>query len=229
MAELESPKSPEELYRYRGQDVVRARPIFQGDVFEHVEIPGLDDDPGLAMVMTHPCTMRGKGGLLHPRLLMGRVSPSGAIRLPWKGNFRLLPLPELVPGRIGGHWAVNFEDIGPVRTELLGFDDRVACLDDRGVLLLQQRHTHHLTRYVVETDVLYEQSAPVLVEAELLEEWLSAALDGLAGEDWDAAQRQETTVFDDFLSPMRDHLKDASRRAAVRRTVLQEIERRFQS
>jgi hypothetical protein len=228
VAELESPDSAEELYRYRGQDVVRARPIFQDDVFEHVEIPGLDDGPGLAMVMTHPCTMRGKGGLLQPRLLMGRVAPSAIMRLPWKGSFKLFPLPELVPGRTGGHWAVNFEDMGPVRTELLGFDDRIACLDDRGVLLLQQRHTHHLTRYVVETQVLYEQSAPVLVEAELLEEWLGAALHRVDDQGWDAAQRQETTMFDDFFSSMRDHLKDASRRAAVRRNVLQEIERRFQ-
>jgi hypothetical protein len=173
--------------------------------------------------------MRGKGGLLRPRLLMGRVTPTGVIRLPWEGNFKLLPLPELVAGRTGGHWAVNFEDIGSVRTELLNLDDRIACLDDRGVLLLQQRHTHHLTRFVVETVVLYEQSASVLLEAELLEEWLSAALNRLAGEDWDSACSQETTAFDDFLSPMRDHLKDPARRAAVRRNVLQEIESRFRS
>jgi len=41
MVELESPESADELYRYRGQDVVRARPVFQGDVFEHMEIPVL--------------------------------------------------------------------------------------------------------------------------------------------------------------------------------------------
>jgi hypothetical protein len=196
-------------------------------VFEHVEIPGLDDSLGLAMVMTHPCTMRGKGGLLRPRLLMGRVAPTAAIRLPWEGNFRLLPLPDLVAGQTGGHWAANFEDVGSVRTELLNLDDRIACLDDRGVLLLQQRHTHHLTRYVVETAVLYEQSASVLMEAELLEEWLSAALDGLTGGEWEAACGKETTAFDDFLSPMRDQLGDPARRAAVRRNVLQEIDRRF--
>jgi hypothetical protein len=229
VAELESPGNAGELYRYRGQDVVRARPIFQGDVFEHVEIPGLNDGPGLAMVITHPCTMRGKGGLLRPRLLMGRVAPTGVIGLPWEGNFRLLPLPELVAGRTGGHWAVNFEDIGSVRSELLNLDDRIACLDDLGVLLLQQRHTHHLTRFVMETVVLYEQSASVLLEADLLEEWLSAALNGLTGEDWDSACDQETTAFDDFLSPMRDHLKDPARRAAVRRCVLQEIQGRFGS
>lgn len=227
MVELESPESADELYRYRGQDVVRARPVFQGDVFDHIEIPGLDDGPGLAMVVTHPCTMRGKGGLLRPRLLMGRVSPTGTAKLPWEGNFRSLPLPALIPSNSGGHWASNFEDIGSVRSELLNLDDRVACLDDLGVLLLQQRHAHHVTRYVVETEVLYEQSAPVLVEAELLEEWLSAALNGLDDEEWVSAQRQETIAFDDFLSSMRDQLKDSSRRAAVRRTIRQEVERRF--
>jgi len=181
------------------------------------------------MVVTHPCTMRGKGGLLRPRLLMGRVSPTGTVKLPWEGNFKSLPLPALIPSHSGGHWALNFEDIGSVRSELLNLDDRVACLDDLGVLLLQQRHTHHLTRYVVETEVLYEQSAPVLVEAELLEEWLSVALDGLDGEEWVSTQRQETIAFDDFLSSMRDQLKDSSRRAAVRRIIRQEVERRFPS
>jgi len=227
VAELESPDSPEELYRYRGRDVVRARPVFQGDVFEHIEIPGLDDGPGLAMVITHPCTMRSKGGLLRPRLLIGRVSPTDAMRLPWVGNYRLFPLPDLVPGLEGGHWALNFEDIGSVQSELLNVDNRIACLDDRGVLLLQQRHTHHLTRYVVETGVLYEQSAPVLVEADLLEDWLTTALDGLADEDWEVVQREETVAFDEFFLSMRNHLKDAPRRAAVRRTVRQEIEQRF--
>ena len=227
MAELESPDRAEELYRYRRDDVVRARPIFQGDVFEHVEIPGLDDGQALAMVITHPCAMRGKGGLLRPRLLMGRVSPSAPMKLPWKGNYRLLPLPELIPGIKDGHWALNFEEIGSVRTELLASTDRLACLEDRGVLLLQQRHIHHLTRHVVETEVLYEQSATVLVEAELLEEWLAIALDELADQEWEASERHETIAFNDFLAPMRDQLKNPSQRAAVRRMVLQEIERRF--
>jgi hypothetical protein len=61
--------------------------------------------------------------------------------------------------------------------------------------------------------VLYEQSAPVLVEAELLEEWLSAALDGLAGEDWDGASRERR-----ILAPRADG-RPGSRAVADGRAV----------
>ncbi len=94
MAELESPESAEELYRYRGRDVVLARPIFQGDVFEHVEIPGLDDGPGLAMVMTHPCTMRGKGGLLRPPCSWAECRPRAPSGCPGKGTSDFTALPR---------------------------------------------------------------------------------------------------------------------------------------
>lgn len=225
MAELESPASADELYLYRGDEVPPTRPMFQGDVFDDVQIPGFDDGPGLAMVITHACTMR-EGPALRTRLVVARVVPSNAIALPWTGNFRTMPLPALIPGAAPGHWALNFEDLGAVPSKDLDLTKRVACLDDRGIVLLQQRHAHHLTRYVVETEVLYEQSANVLAEAELLEAWLSAAPDDV-GEGYDERAAQEATEFDAFVGPLRDDLKDPSRRASVRRSVHQEIRRRF--
>jgi hypothetical protein len=226
LAELESPASADELYLYRGDEVPRTRPIFQGDVFDDLEIPGFDGGPGLAMVITHACTMR-QGPALRERLVVARVLPTpNPIALPWKGNFRSMPLPALIPDAAPGHWALNFEDIGAVLSKDLDLTKRVACLDDRGVVLLQQRHAHHFTRYVVETEVLYEQSANVLVEAELLEAWLSAATDE-TGDGYDERASQEATEFDAFVRPLRDDLKDPSRRASVRRTVNQEIRRRF--
>lgn len=225
VAELESPASADELYLYRGE-VPRTRPMFQGDVFDDMDIPGFEDGPGLAMVITHACTMR-QGPALRDRLVVARVLPSpNAIALPWTGNFRTMPLPALIPDAAPGHWALNFEDLGSVRSKDLGLTKRVACLDDRGVVLLQQRHAHHLTRYVVETQVLYEQSANVLAEAELLEAWLSAATDD-TGEGYDERAAQEGPAFDVFVGPLREDLKDPSRRASVRRTVHQEIRRRF--
>jgi hypothetical protein len=225
VADLESPTSPDELYRYRGEEVPRTRPIFQGDVFDGVDIPGLGDGSGLAMVITHACSMR-EGSALRGRLVVARVLPRrNAIALPWSGNFRVMPLPDLIPGVPPGNWSANFEDLGNVVTDCLDLSSRVACLDDRGLVLLQQRLAHHLTRSVVETQVLYEQSANVLTEAELLEEWLSAAIDDAAN-DGQAVFRQ-TADFDTFLGPLRDSLKDPSRRASVRRAVNQEIQRRF--
>jgi len=226
VAALESPASADELYLYRGDEVPRTRPMFQGDVFDDMEIPGFEDGPGLAMVITHACTMR-QGPALRDRLVVARVLPSpNAIALPWTGNFRTMPLPALIPDAAPSHWALNFEDLGSVLSKDLDLTKRVACLDDRGVVLLQQRHAHHLTRYVVETQVLYEQSANVLAEAELLEAWLSAATDD-TGEGYDERAAQEAVAFDAFVGPLRDALKGPSRRASVRRTVHQEIRRRF--
>jgi hypothetical protein len=225
MAELASPTTADELYLYRGDDVPRTRPIFQGDVFDGIEIPGLDDGAGLAIVITHACTMR-EGAALRPRLLVARVLPrTSPIPLPWTGNFRVMPLPELIPDTAPGLWVVNFEDLGSVGSESLDLSKRLACLDDRGVVLLQQRHAHHLTRYVVETEVLYEQSANVLAEAELLEAWLTDVLTD-TDDGFGANAVQEATEFDTFIGPLRAGLKDPTRRASVRRTVHEEIRRR---
>ena len=225
MASLESPSSAEELYRYRGSDVPLTRPIFQGDIFAGVHIPGIEDGAGLAMVITHACSMR-QGHSLRARLIVARVElRTPPIPLPWSGNFRFMPLPDLTPGEPGS-WATNFEALGTIRSEILLMAERIACLDDRGVLLLQQRHAHHLTRYVVETEALYEQCASVLGEAELLEEWLTASLEDL--EDGCSGRvAEEAAEFDAFVGPFRDDLNDPSRRASVRRTVNQEIRRRF--
>jgi hypothetical protein len=116
MAELESPGVPDELYRYRMPDVPRARPVFQGDVFDRIEIPGLEDGSGLAMVVTHPCTMRQEGGLLRPRLLVCRVRSFNRVPLPWKRHFRYMPLPHLLPSEGDSHWVASFEDIGSIRS-----------------------------------------------------------------------------------------------------------------
>ena len=100
----------------------------------------------------------------------------------------------------------------------------VGCL----FALLNQRHAHYLTRFAVETAVLHEQSANVLSEAELLEEWLTASVQLTSG-NWRHEVKDETTAFDEFLTPLRDQLKEPSRRAGVRRAVHAEIERRFRA
>lgn len=53
-------------------------------------------------------------------------------------------------------------------------------LDDFGMALFNQRHAHYFMRYAVEASVPHEQSANVLAEAELLEDWNAAAIDEAA-------------------------------------------------
>lgn len=226
MADLESPSATDDLYRYRAPDVPQSRPIIQGDVFRDVTIPGIEEDPGLAMVLTHACSMR-QGASLRAHLLMGRVAlQDRPIDLPWKGNFGVMPLPALVIDQAEMQFALNFDEIGTVSTGELDLDRRIACLDDHGICLLNQRNAHYFTRVVVETAVLYEQSANVLTEAELLENWLAAGISE-ADADWQERMVVETIEFDSVLGPWRGDLKQPALRAGVRGRVNREIRSRF--
>jgi len=228
VADLESPSSPDELYRYRGDEVLLARPVFQGDVFENVAIPGFDDGPGLAIVLTHACTMRGPGGMLKDRLLVGRVTVSDSPKR-WRGDFAFMPLPELTPGEGSANWCVSLEDVGALRAGLLDVNRRIACLSDRGVVLLQQRQAHHFTRYVVETSVLYEQTGPALLEAELMEDWLDAHLRDVAERDWTAAHEAQTRAFDEYFAQYRQAAKEPSRWSSIRSAVRTELASRTET
>lgn len=178
------------------------------------------------MILTHACSMR-QGPQLRARILMGRVTTRPqVIPLPWKGHFPVLPLPQLRPGSPDRHYVLAFEELGTVETAALDLKGRVACLDDFGIALLNQRHAHYFTRYAVETAVLHEQSANVLAEAELLESWIDGAIPD-DSENWDARLVDETAEFDTLLDPHREELKEPARRAAVRRLVNEEIRRRF--
>jgi len=158
---------------------------------------------------------------------MGRITPRPqAIPLPWKGYFSVLPLPELRADAPDKHHVLAFDELGTVATSKLDIDARIACLDDFGIALLNQRHAHYFTRYAVETAVLHEQSANVLAEAELLESWIDAAVPE-DSDNWDARVQTESAEFDTFLGPHRDGLREPARRAAVRRIVSDEIRRRF--
>ena len=66
----------------------------------------------------------------------------------------------------------------------------------------------------------------MLIEAELLEEWLAKAI-GENSDDFQSHAAKVTVGFDEFLAPLRNDLKVASRHSRVRRTVMQEIRRRF--
>ncbi len=225
MADLESPQNPDELYRYRGSETCIARPVFQGDVFEDIEIPGLDDGPGLAIVLTHPCTMRGKYSALRPILTAGRVKSYREVTLPWYREFKVLPLPNLLEGSTDSY-AAFFDEAGLVKATDLDVRRRVACLDDRGVLLLQQRQAHHFTRHVVETESLFEHTAGLLTEAELFEEWIEASVPDDA-EAWLEQRDIRTKEFDEFIEPHRRNLNQISHHASVRTMTRKEIAERF--
>ena len=141
---LETFEKPCDLYLARGDDVNPLRPLFTGDVVADAAIPGVQDR-GMAVVVAHPCSMRGKDAQLEPRALVASVVERDKIgRAAWaKGNFGLMPLPDLL--EVGKLWVARLDDIGKALTADIMAGVRVACLSPFGVNLLQQRFIWRLT------------------------------------------------------------------------------------
>jgi hypothetical protein len=103
------------LYRARGEEVQPHRPIFTGDVVVDVEAQGIGETRRLSvMVLQHPCALRTDGVNLHNRLLVAEVLEHAVIPpARWNGNFRKMPLPELIPMENTGrrHQAALFTEI----------------------------------------------------------------------------------------------------------------------
>jgi hypothetical protein len=217
-AALEYPEAIEDLYVASTiQEVEPCRPTLTGDIFTGVRIPGIDDE-GLAVVLTHPCSMRIDGVSLVDRLLMAKVTEGQDVPLPeWvTGHFKIMPL----PGLIGMPHAARFDDIGLVRTEDLERSERTACLTPFGTNLLQQRFIWYLTRFIVPTHQLNEACAAVFEEADLCEEWVMAA--SQRGQDVSDAQVE----FHEWIrsrsesgTRRQESLADPQKRAGVRRDM----------
>lgn len=234
--DLGKPPGLDEIYGARGDEVAIHRPRLQGDVSRGIALPGLDDDDkhSLALIVDHPCSMRS-GVQLRERVQMVRVRPEPDLpKNEWPtGFYRLFPLPKLIPGD-KRCYAAFFDEVAMVPQEALQSEDRMACLSELGILLLQQRLVHHLTRVIVRPETLREASIPILEEADLQEDW-SATLATPAGtETLAGAIAREGQAFDEFLGQQhsadgtsrREALKDTMLRSAVRRAVQKEIKHR---
>jgi hypothetical protein len=69
---LDTYNEPEDLYRARADEVNPNRPLFTGDVFRDVPIPGTQDH-GMALILAHPCSFRMGAGKLADRILVAAV------------------------------------------------------------------------------------------------------------------------------------------------------------
>jgi hypothetical protein len=163
------------LYRARGDEVMRHRPVFTGDVFEKVPVQGLGESKTkTVIVLQHPCALRSNGVDLHPRLMVAELRNHKVIPVEnWTGHVGKMPLPELIPSLETGkrHQAAFFDEPYLVGPDDLALDKRLACLSQTGVNLLLQRWVHHNSRVVVPTATYQEVSSPAYEEADLIEEW----------------------------------------------------------
>ncbi|MFI6537372.1 hypothetical protein ACIBHY_33315 [Nonomuraea sp. NPDC050547] len=229
---LEAPRSADDLYLSRSADrdgVPVHRPIVTGDVFADVEIPGVErvpgDDQQLAMIVSHPCSMR-QGARLNDHVQVIRVVRREPIRLEeWpKRYYDLMPLPDLtvivdpddimsvdpeaelaVRSAEGAH-AGFFELRGRVESPQLKVQSRIACLSEHGVGLLHQRMTHHDTRHSPRVEQLVQTCAAVFAEIELWELWNERLIPGdvLGCSDKLADELDRVAVmFDEALSAKR--------------------------
>lgn len=185
---------PDALYDER-EDVSRARPLLQGDVFDDVVLPGFGEEPKRVQIVAHPCAMR-TGAALTPRITAAPVEGHQLVTgKGWQGNPRVMPLAALIEGE---HFATKFVDVTACPAELLTRGRRIATLSHQGIYVLQQRLIKHYTRTEMALEVLRRESAPVLTEAELLWDWLERVLTEVEIGD-DGALDAEAGIFEEWM------------------------------
>lgn len=143
----ETPPSEDDLYEARGL-VPLACPIMQGDIFQHVPLPGFDEQPPAVMIVQHPCSMRD-GAKLRSRLTVAAVRPSAKIgKIHWNGYAWAIPLPNMLGD--GADFLGDFRDVGSISSEELTRSRRVAALTSYGVHLLHRRMIFYQTRLSID-------------------------------------------------------------------------------
>jgi hypothetical protein len=218
---LDTYDDPAALYLTRGGDVNPYRPLFTGDVFQDVPIPGTQDG-GMALILAHPCTFRMSAGRLADRVLVAAVHETAKEgRNAWKrGLLDRMPLPDLDGS---GFCAAYFDQTGRALVKDLLGTSRLACLSAVGVNMLQQRLTCHLTRVEVPTYQFNQAFSHTYEEADLLEEWT----DTLSQAGW--SQAEAASAFESFIRSgepsLQRKLLDPQQRSSVRRACIQEARR----
>jgi hypothetical protein len=221
---LETYDETSQLYLAVGDDVSAFRPVFAGDVYQDIEVPGT---PGLSMaiVTAHPCTFRVQDGELTDRVLVAVVRPHPEIpKQAWPGHhFSKMPLPELAPGEF--HVA-HLDEVGRASSTELTNEKRTACLSEFGINLLQQRMVWHATRCAIETATFFEAFGHTYEEADLLEEWCEALAD-IQIPVSEARARFEAVLRSpqDGGRTLQDQLKDPQLRSGVRTACRAEARR----
>lgn len=216
---MEAPSTEDDLWLARGPDVNPNRPLFTGDIFPDVEIPGAE--VGRVMIIAHPCSMRGRNAALKARILVAPVRPYQRLHLEnWRdGHSGVFPIPG-----VDGNAAVHLDSLGTAPSGELDPRGRIACLSELGVNLLQQRLVMRLTRVDIPTGTFHEAFSHTYEEADLLEEWT----DILSEKGIDAAEAARR--FEELIraprEPMnlQEALRDTQQRAQVRREVRRNAE-----
>jgi hypothetical protein len=226
-ANLEVPRSYEALFDCFNEDPGLARPVMTGDIFKNLET--LDGKVN-AMVVSHPCTMRGEGGVLGSRILVAKIREHKEIDKAdlAENHFSFFPF-GTHPVKERKHGVVDFNATYPCTGDSLRDAERVACLNSYGLSVLHQRYVYFLTRVSIKPAEFDAALRSPLLEAELLQDWTEGYLsfnevEEATWEDVEEAAKQ----FDEFVTPqMRDDLKTLDDEHHTIDAVRREIESRY--
>jgi hypothetical protein len=219
----------EALYRARGDEVSPYRPIFTGDIFTGIELPGRTGSvkKRSVMIVQHPCSMRADGVNLAWQVLVAEVTNRTLLdEAGWQGNYALMPLPDLMPdsNTASRHQAASFDNLYTVSPAVL--TDRIASLSPFGVNLVLQRWVHFSARVIVPTETFQRESAAYYEEADLLEEW-SESFDEVPITD--SAKECVEWLREDVgtVTTRQDMLKNPQAVSAVRHAMRDELKKRL--
>jgi len=167
---LDTYSSPTSLYVARQPDVNINRPISTGDVFAGAAILG-HPKCDMVMIVAHPCTIRSGDGRLKAVILAARVEthPHQPLEYWRRYSPRIMPLPEL---RDGQYYAAHLSESGVVTCDDLLRSERIACLSDEAVNLIQQRIAYTYTRAFIPTHWFKVANLGLFAEIELYEEFI---------------------------------------------------------
>jgi hypothetical protein len=211
-------ESARDLYLARGDDVNPNRPVFTGDVFRNVKIPGVQDE-GMGLAIAHPCSFRIGSGQLADRVLTASVEPIAkqGVRAWIKMFFDQMPLTDLEGEH--SYRAAFLDKAGRALASDLLATERLACLSAFGVNMLQQRLTFSLTRAEIPTFIFNEAFGHTFDEADLLEEWTDILVE--AGQTIEETTRKFEAFIRDGSPSLQVKLRDPEHRSAVRRACRQ--------
>ncbi len=217
---LEPAAEPEKLYLAVGADINSHRPLFTGDIFPDIDILGIG--PSTAIVIGHPCSIRGKNGQLAERTPVAAVEMHTPVPPErWStGYFSMMPLVGL-PAE-GEFHVAHLNLFGLALTSELIAAERLACLSHPGINQLQQRLVFHQTRLEVPPGKFQQAFDHTYEEAELLEDWAT---------DLSVVDDCPESSFESWIregSPDRQsRLKIREERASIRREMRKEINNRL--
>lgn len=206
---LIEPEDDDEILDF-DPEALRFNAVMTGDVFKDVAVLS---EPALLTVMVsgHPCTIRGASGQLRPRVACVRIIEHQTV--PYRawptGYGNVFPISRAVGL---GDVAADLQEWITVDSDELRRDDRRLTLTERGVVALQQRIVHSLTRVAVDPVSIEQASHHVLREAELERDWVEE-LDG-------------TKTMEELIADFSAFMDDGDRRSALKELASEAVVRK---